>query len=169
VAVPHTESRVTHDDSPVAPLTVVVVHPRERRSKCTILPLRGHPALRIVRSTAVIATGDLTGYVRLDPTGDPLSEADAASGLLLLDGTWRWVEALAAPFADLPARSVGAVHTAYPRATGIGSEPEGGLATVEALYAAHRLLGRTTEGLLAHYVWAEEFLRRNGWPSPADR
>jgi len=55
------------------------------------------------------------------------------------------------------------VQTAYPRVSKTYDDPAGGLATVEALYAAYRLLGRPTEGLLDHYRWAEEFLRRNGW------
>jgi len=35
------------------------------------------------------------------------------------------------------------------------------LASIEALYAAYRLLGRDTNGLLDHYRWADEFLRLN--------
>ncbi len=145
------------------PETVIVVHPKERRSKCTILPLRGTPGLRFARSTSPQATGPVEGYVRLDVDGPPLSQDDATSGLLLLDGTWRWVEDLAAPFGALETRSIEGVHTAYPRGASIGELPEGGLATVEALYAAYRILGRPTDGLLAHYHWADAFLEANGW------
>lgn len=145
------------------PETVIVVHPRERRSKCTILPLRGMPGLRFARSTSVRATGALDGYVRLSVDGPPLTRGDADRGLLLLDGTWRWVEDLAEPFGAIPTRSIRGVHTAYPRGTSIGSLPHDGLATVEALYAAFRILGRTTDGLLDHYHWADDFLTRNNW------
>ena len=43
---------------------------------------------------------------------------------------------------------------------------EGGLATIEAIYAAYRLLGRDTTGLLDHYRWGSEFieLNRQFWP-----
>jgi pre-rRNA-processing protein TSR3 len=143
--------------------TVIVVHPKERRSKCTILPLRGTAGLRFARSTSLQATGPIDTYLRLDVAGPELTSADHDRGLLLLDGTWRWVEDLAVPFGNLETRSITGVHTAYPRGAAIGELPEGGLATIEALYAAYRILGRSTEGLLDHYHWADDFLRLNGW------
>jgi pre-rRNA-processing protein TSR3 len=142
---------------------VIVVHPKERRSKCTILPLRGRPGLRFARSTSLAATGPIDQYVRLDVKGPPLSAADANRGLLLLDGTWRWVEDLATPFGHLETRSIAGVLTAYPRGAAIGELPEGGLATIEALYAAYQIVGRSTEGLLDTYHWAGQFLQLNGW------
>lgn len=145
------------------PDTVIVVHPKERRSKCTILPLRGTPGLRFARSTSTQSTGSIDGYLRLDVDGPPLTESDAGRGLLLLDGTWRWVEDLAEPFGAVETRSIRGVRTAYPRGAAIGELPEGGLATVEALFAAYRLLGRPTDGLLAQYHWGAEFLALNGW------
>lgn len=145
------------------PETVIVVHPKERRSKCTILPLRGRPGLRFARSTSTVATGPLDGYVRLDVDAEPLTAADGEHGLLLLDGTWRWVEDLAEPFGHLPTRSIPNVKTAYPRGAAIGELPDGGLATVEALYVAHRILGRPTDGLLDHYHWSHDFLTINNW------
>ena len=149
--------------SPDVPETVIVVHPKERRSKCTILPLRGAPGLRFARSTSERATGPLDGYLRLDVDAPPLTAADANRGLLLLDGTWRWVEDLVVPFGALETRSIQGVHTAYPRGASIGELPDGGLATIEALYVAHRILGRSTNGLLDHYHWAKEFLVLNNW------
>jgi pre-rRNA-processing protein TSR3 len=145
------------------PETVIVVHPKERRSKCTILPLRGTPGLRFARSTAERATGPINGYLRLDVDALPLTASDANRGLLLLDGTWRWVEDLAVPFGNLETRSIQGVHTAYPRGSSLGELPDGGLATVEALYVAHRILGRSTDGLLDHYHWASEFLTLNNF------
>lgn len=147
----------------VYPETVIVVHPKERRSKCTILPLRGRPGLRFARSTSLLATGPLDGYIRLDVHAPPLTADDASRGLLLLDGTWRWVEDLATPFGALETRSIEGVHTAYPRGAAIGKLPDGRLATVEALYAAHRILGRPTQDVLDHYHWADKFLAANGW------
>jgi pre-rRNA-processing protein TSR3 len=145
------------------PDTVIVVHPRERRTKCTILPLRGTAGFRFARSTSPTATGPIDGYLRLDIDGPELTGADSDRGLLLLDGTWRWVEDLVAPFGTLETRSIRNIRTAYPRGAAIGELPEGGLATVEALYAAYRIVGRPTEGLLDHYHWADDFLRLNGW------
>jgi pre-rRNA-processing protein TSR3 len=153
------------------PETVIVVHPKERRSKCTILPLRSMSEqfrLRFSRSASAQATGSVDGYIRLDVAGPPLTLADNARGLLILDGSWRWVEDLAIPFGHLETRSISGIQTAYPRTSSFGAMPEGGLATVEALYAAHRILGRPLENLLDTYFWADEFLARNSWSAPND-
>ncbi len=155
------------DVSVSPPPTVIVVHPKERRSKCTILPLRGTPGLHFARSTTARATGPLDGYVRLDVDAPPLTGDDADRGLLLLDGTWRWVGELAMPFGHLETRSIRGVQTAYPRGASVGTLPDGGLATIEALYAAHRILGRSTHGLLDHYHWTPRFLSLNGWTEPS--
>jgi hypothetical protein len=65
-------------------------------------------------------------------------------------------------FSRLPVRSLDPRwRTAYPRRSKVRDDPETGLATVEALFAAWTTLGRNTEGLLAHYHWADEFLRLN--------
>jgi len=51
--------------------------------------------------------------------------------------------------------------TAYPRKQTGCPDPESGLASVEALYLAHKILNRATEGLLDHYYWEEKFLAIN--------
>jgi pre-rRNA-processing protein TSR3 len=88
--------------------------------------------------------------------------ADAAHGLLLLDGSWRWADRMTRDFLDIPPRSLTGFRTAYPRVSKLGTDPDNGLASVEALFLAHHLLGRPTTGFLDHYLWAEEFLRLNG-------
>jgi pre-rRNA-processing protein TSR3 len=69
--------------------------------------------------------------------------------------------------AAVPVRSLPPLTTAYPRTSKVRSDPDGGLATIEAIYAAYRLLGRDTAGLLDHYHWAAEFveLNRQFWPN----
>lgn len=95
-----------------------------------------------------------------------IGPADAESGLLVLDGTWRWVEPMERLAASLPVRSLPPLETAYPRSSKMLENPEGGLATIEAIYAAYRLLGRDTAGLLDHYHWGADFVERNSalWP-----
>src|SRR5262249_19044788 len=105
----------------------------------------------------------LEGYVRLAAEGPPLTEADRVAGLLLLDGSWRRVQDMLRGVASVPSRSLCGYQTAYPRVSNLGTDPDNGLASVEALYAAYHVLGRPTKGLLDHYYWAEEFLRLNGW------
>ena len=143
------------------PPTVIVRHPRENPRKCSVLPLRGRPGLLFL-AYPVRERPDLTGYIRLAAEGPELSAADAAAGVLLLDGSWRRAGAMTRAFADVPPRSLHGWVTAYPRVSKLGTDPDNGLASVEALFIAHHILGRPTEGLLDHYRWAEEFLRLNG-------
>jgi len=99
--------------------------------------------------------------VRLAAEGEELSERDAGSGVLLLDGSWRWATVMNRDFLDVPARSLHGYRTAYPRKSKLDTDPENGLASVEALFMAYHILGRPTRGLFEHYRWAEEFLRIN--------
>ena len=148
----------------VPPPTVVVVHPRERRRKCTVRALRHRDGFAFCNFPRM--PYELTGYVRLGLGGPLLSEADAQCGLLVLDGTWRHVQPMERMFAAIPIRSLPPVVTAYPRTSKVSADPDGGLATIEAIYAAYRLLGRDTAGLLDHYHWAAEFVESNRrfWP-----
>lgn len=143
------------------PPTVIIRHPKENPRKCSILPLKDRPDIVFLKHP-VTQRPNLDGYVRLAAEGPELSIADADCGLLLLDGSWRWAEAMTRDFEDIPPRSLLGFRTAYPRVSKRGTDPESGLASVEALFLAYRLLSRPTEGLLDHYRWAEEFLRLNG-------
>ena len=143
------------------PPTVIVRHPRENPRKCSVLPLRGRPDLVFVPYPGR-QRPPLDGYVRLAAEGPELSASDAASGVLLLDGSWRRAGAMTRDFADVPPRSLHGWRTAYPRASKLGTDPDNGLASVEALFVAYHLLGRPTAGLLDHYRWAADFLHLNG-------
>ncbi len=143
------------------PPTVIVRHPRENPKKCSVLPLRGRPDLVFLKHP-VKEPPPLAGYVRLAAEGPDLSPADADRGVLLLDGSWRWAEVMNRDFQAVPPRALHGYRTAYPRVSKQGTDPDNGLASVEALFLAYHLLGRPTAGLLDHYRWAEEFLRLNG-------
>lgn len=144
------------------PPTIIVRHPKENPSKCSILPLKGREDLRFFTFPCK-GDLDLESYVRLDAEGPELSQADRDKGILLLDGSWRWADHMIREFDRVPARSLRGYQTAYPRVSKQGTDPENGLASVEALFVAYRLLGRATEGLLDHYHWKDMFLERNGW------
>jgi pre-rRNA-processing protein TSR3 len=143
------------------PPTVIVRHPRENPRKCSVLPLRGRADLLFL-SYPPAERPALENYIRLAAEGPPLSAADADKGVLLLDGSWRWAGTMTRDFADVPPRSLHGYRTAYPRVSKLGTDPENGLASVEALFLAYHLLGRPTTGLLDHYRWAAEFLQVNG-------
>lgn len=144
------------------PPTVIVVHPRERRSKCSVEPLRGRDDCVFVTFPHAVPI-PLTGYVRLGIGGPLLSDADTDRGLLLLDGTWRLAARMEPFYAHVEVRSLPTIHTAYPRKSEVYPDPTEGLATIEALYAALRILNRTTAGLLDDYHWKQQFLELNGW------
>ena len=138
------------------PPTVVVVHPRERRSKCSVRALRDRDGFAFCNFPHMPYA--LSGYVRLGLGGPLLSGADVGCGLLVLDGTWRHVRPMEKTFADAPVRSLPPLVSAYPRTSKQFGDPDGGLATIEAIYAAYRILRRDTAGLLDHYLWADAFV-----------
>lgn len=143
-----------------APPTVIVVHPREKRSKCSVEPLRGRDDF-IFWTFPDRGTEPIDGYIQLGLCGDELSVADANSGLLVLDGTWRLAERMEPFFREVPVRTLPAWKTAYPRVSKLFEDPGAGLATIEAVFAAHTILGRDTSGLLDDYFWADQFLQLN--------
>lgn len=148
--------------TPAHPPTVIVVHPRERRTKCTVEPLRGRLGFAFW-TFPNRGPEPIDAYVRLGVHGPPLTADDAQRGLLVLDGTWRLADRMQKFFSELPVRSLPGVITAYPRVSRNYCDPNGGLATIEAIFAAYRLLGRSCQGLLDEYHWAAEFLAANGW------
>jgi pre-rRNA-processing protein TSR3 len=143
------------------PPTIIVVHPKERRSKCSVEPLRGRHGF-VFWKWPHCGAEPLNNYVRLGLGGPELSPADTERGLLLLDGTWKLVAKMEPRFAHLPVRGLSPTwKTAYPRVSKLTDDPATGLATIEALYAAYVTLGRDTTGLLDHYHWRDDFLQKN--------
>ena len=140
--------------------TVVIRHPKERLAKCSLAPLHGRSDITFHKATPAFRF-DATGHTLLTPDAPALTEADAERPLLLLDGTWRYVGALEACLDGEPVRrSLPAwIVTAYPRKSKLFEDPETGLASVEALYAARRILGDDDPTLLEEYRWKDAFLR----------
>jgi pre-rRNA-processing protein TSR3 len=143
------------------PCTIIVRHPRERPQRCSVYPLKGRPGILFL-DYPVAQRPDLTQYIRLAAEGPPLSEADADRGILLLDASWRRADSMVQAFLDVEPRSLSGWKTAYPRVSKLGTDPENGLASIEALYLAYHILRRDPTGLLDHYLWAEAFLQENG-------
>ena len=142
--------------------TVIIVHPKERRKKCSVEPLRGRDDFEFVKFPQAVERS-LDGFVRLGIGGPVLSEADKDCGLLVLDGSWKLAARMEPSYSHLPVRSLPPIETAYPRVSKVFNDPTGGLATIEAVYAALKLLGRDVTGLLDDYYWADEFRERNGY------
>jgi pre-rRNA-processing protein TSR3 len=145
---------------PDYPPTIVVRSPKENPKKCSILPLKGREDMLFFHYPLTRAF-DWSTYVRLAPDAPPLTIADADRGLLLIDGSWRWAATMNDDFLAAEPRSLQGFATAYPRVSKLGTDPQEGLATIEALFLAYRIFGRPTQGLLDHYRWADDFLRKN--------
>lgn len=140
---------------------LVIVHRGENRAKCTIQPLRGTPGLEFLRYP-LTEKPDLSRHLLLAPDAPPLTSADAARPLLLLDASWHHAVTMRRVIGPVEARSIPAGwRTAYPRRSKVHVDPDTGLATVEALFAALCVLGRRDDDLLRHYRWRDEFLVLN--------
>jgi len=141
---------------------ILIVHdPREPAKKCSLTPLRGMPGVRFV-SVKGGKRVDAGRRIWLDPDGEELGPADRGIGLLLIDCTWRRVPTLSKRIdGELLRRRLPDLVTAYPRRSKLVPDPEHGLASVEALYAAMALLDDPCPELMARYHWAGEFLAAN--------
>jgi pre-rRNA-processing protein TSR3 len=140
---------------------LILRDPRESTKKCSLTPLRGTPGIRFVSydRDRRCAAG---ARIWLHPDGDELGAEDHALPLFLIDCAWRRVPALRASVdGDLAPRRLPPLVSAYPRKSKLFEDPHGGLASVEALYAALALLGDARPELLASYRWAREFLELN--------
>jgi pre-rRNA-processing protein TSR3 len=139
------------------PPTIILRHRRENLKKCSLMGLESRKDM-IFLTYPTSPLPDLKGYCVLSLDAPELSLDDAHLGLFLIDGTWRYAakmaKSLTPPFT---CRSLPAVRTAYPRRQLDCSDPQRGLASVEALYLAYSILGRNTEGILDHYHWKNMF------------
>lgn len=134
---------------------------RESAAKCSLTPLRGlrgihfqswHPEQRYAVGRRVL----------LHPDGELLGPAEAGSNLLLLDCAWRRLPRMRASLdGELALRRLPPLHTAYPRRSKLFQDPQQGLASVEALYAALAILGQRRRDLLHGYRWRDDFLGAN--------
>lgn len=139
--------------------TVTVIrHPKERRSKCSLTPLEERGDIRFFKPR-LSWEFDVTGFTVLALDAPQLSAEDAGRPLLLLDSTWRLLPQLeACLIGEGVRRTLPPVATAYPRVSKIDQDPHGGLASVEALYLAHLMLGERDDSLLDGYHWRDIFM-----------
>ncbi|MDB6080813.1 MAG: hypothetical protein JWO53_85 [Chlamydiia bacterium] len=148
------------------PSTCIIRHSRENLKKCSLRGLEGRCDFNFfVYPNCCTTLPDLSNYVVLDLDGPALSKDDSSRGLILIDATWRLAGKMVQQLKELypvPKRSIPpGFKTAYPRRQDDCSDPTAGLASIEALYIAYRLLGRNGEFLLKDYYWKELFLQKN--------
>jgi pre-rRNA-processing protein TSR3 len=168
------------------PFIVALRHPKEPRAKCSLTAIENLPGTLFRRAKPGFSF-DGNSFLLLAPGFPEISPADAflsveeaalftAPGraewilrddagrafrpVLLLDSVWRLLPGMRAKITGTPVeRSLPAwVTTAYPRSSKMTEDPEAGLATIEALYAALAILGCDCPELLAGYRWKDAFL-----------
>jgi pre-rRNA-processing protein TSR3 len=145
---------------------LIVRDPRESARKCSLTPLVGRERIDFVgyRPDRRVPA---PGRTLLHPAGELLTVADAGRDVLLVDCAWRRLDQVLATIeGQLVHRRLPALRTAYPRASKLFADPPGGLASVEALYAALAILGERREELLDGYRWRAQFLELNPLLAP---
>ena len=165
--------------------TIIWRHKKENLKKCSLRGLEKHSEL-IFLSYPKDPLPSLKNYLLLTIDKNEnlpvLSSKDQNQGLFLIDATWRYAavmeKKLSSPISfstsnstsiskaflaqNLQKRSLPAYFkTAYPRKQTGCSDPQRGLASIEALFLAHLILNRKNDGLLDHYYWKENFLKLN--------
>ena len=143
------------------PQVLIIVRRGEDRAKCTIQPLRGTPGLDFL-PYPLRQKPDLSNHLLLSPDAPPLTPADSGRPLLLLDANWHHAEKMRRAVEPVEVRSIPpGWQTAYPRRSKIHTDPDAGLATIEALFAAFCVLGCRDDTLLRFYPWRNAFLKLN--------
>jgi|SRR3989339_33375 len=146
------------------PVTVIYRHKKENLKKCSLRGLEPRSDLAFY-TYPKDTIPPLSSYILLTLDAPPLTQEDANYGIFLIDGTWKHAETmynqLSKPHLFITRSLPSHLKTAYPRRQEDCVDPERGLASVEALFAAYYILGRKTEGLLDFYYWKEAFLQKN--------
>ena len=144
------------------PTTYIIRHRRENLKKCSLTGLENHPDL-LFFTYPQESLPPIENMIVLKVGAPALSIKDQNFPLLLIDATWRLAETIEKTIPkNLEARSLPShFRTAYPRKQTACPNPIEGLASIEALYIAHLLLGRSTKNLLDRYYWKNSFLKLN--------
>lgn len=145
------------------PTTLILRHTRENLKKCSLRGLESRPDF-LFYTYPQDPLPPLQEYILLTVEAPILSEADRSKGLFFIDATWHLAGKME-KFVDrtqkLEKRSLPPYfRTAYPRKQTGCTDPERGLATLEAIYIAFLLTCRPCEGLLDNYYWKEPFLKQ---------
>lgn len=144
------------------PQIVVIRHPRENLKKCSLRGLESRENFAFFKAKDGFLF-DATGYILLQNNAPEISEKDKGLPILLLDSTWALLPKVRNKIHGKPIlRGLpSSIKTAYPRVSKSGNDPQNGLATVEALFAALSLSGQRDESVLQNYIFKDTFLQLN--------
>jgi pre-rRNA-processing protein TSR3 len=152
---------------------IIIRHRKENLKKCSLRGFESNPRFRFYtypQENGLLTEELLQGAFLLDMEGEELSpdlirRSNPGMPFVLIDATWRYAQVM---ISNVPALK-SAVRctlprewiTAYPRKQTECPDPQRGLASIEALYVAAFLSGRSTDGLLDDYFWKDSFLEKN--------
>jgi pre-rRNA-processing protein TSR3 len=144
----------------------ILMDRHENPRKCTILPQRERSDFKIRYFGGPNPVPAFQADCLLHIEGEDLSAVEKGSykSVALIDCNWKKVAgALKKVERPLPrlVRIPEGFETAYPRRNAEGKDPEGGLATIEALFIAAAFLGTWDESILDKYHFKNDFLARN--------
>ncbi len=146
----------------------VILDSGETANKCTIAPLAGRPDFRLIPVKGAGALGPLQSSILLHHEGRCLIELRESlgevSGIACIDCVWRRLDPLIRRVeGKLPVltRIPDGFATAYPRKSVLDTDPDGGLATIEAIFVAAAILGNWDTSLLSNYYFGRRFVELN--------
>ena len=149
----------------IKPPAIVWRHRRENRKKCSLRGLESHPDFAFTTYPSPLPPLPPHTLLLAVDAPPPLQNDETFSALLVLDGTWTYAARMKKalpPTPPLIERSLPPDFvTAYPRCQNDCPLPSSGLATVEAIYLAYRIMGWEVDDILAHYYWRDAFLEKN--------
>jgi len=148
----------------------IVMDAGETANKCTIAPLSDRADFKIIRVKGEGPIGPLSAPLLLHHEGQCLSELrtrfSEVSALASIDCVWRRLAPIQARLvwtSGLPVlvRIPAGFQTVYPRVSAKHTDPDGGLATIEAIFVAAALLGKWDLTLLSKYYFGRAFIEKN--------
>ena len=143
---------------------VILRHRKENLKKCSLRGLEKREDFLFYTYPKKFPD-DLKGFFILTINAPVLTKEDRGKGLLLIDGTWNLAQKMLANMPKYPGIEERSIPegfiTAYPRVQTGCSDPARGLASIEALYIAFKILGYPTDHLLDNYHFGNEFLQLN--------
>ena len=69
---------------------IVIRHPKERKSKCSLASLHNHHLITFYNAHKDFRF-DATGYILLTLNSSPLTSQDSGHSFIILDSTWRLI------------------------------------------------------------------------------
>ena len=149
----------------------VVLDLGETPNKCTIAPLEQRPDFVLFRvSRKRENLGPFTVPLLLHHQGTCLTKIRKAEGsasdlgIGAIDCVWNRLDELISRVTEpLPTfvKIPDGFETAYPRKSSLNTDPDGGLATIEAIFVGAALLGKWDISLFQKYYFGKKFIELN--------